>query len=92
MHAFTHVYQIALVPLYLCIREDLHLNGDWQATLLVTVQGMLYCVASLPLGMLADRFSRKRLMTVGLLLNALAFAWCSPGYSAVFIIRRRPRW
>jgi len=85
LHALTHVYQIALVPLYLRIREDLHLSGDWQATLLVTVQGVVYCVASLPLGVLADRFSRKRLMSLGLLFNALAFAGLAvaPGYGWV---------
>lgn len=73
LHAFTHVYQLALVPLYLEIRHDLQLASDWQATLLVTLQSLTYCGASLPLGVLADKISRKWLMSAGLLLNALGF-------------------
>jgi len=72
LHAITHIYQFALLPLYLAIRADLHLTGDWQATMLVTVQGVAYFGVSLPMGILADKVSRKRLLTVGTLLNALA--------------------
>lgn len=82
LHAFTHIYTIALVPLYLAIRRDLQLTADWQATLLVTVQSLVYCGASLPLGILADKVSRKWLLAAGLFLNALAFAALAfaPGY------------
>jgi predicted MFS family arabinose efflux permease len=82
LHAFTHIYTIALVPLYLAIRRDLHLMSDSQATLLVTIQSLVYCGASLPLGILADKLSRKRLLWIGLFLNALAFGALAfaPGY------------
>jgi MFS family permease len=73
LHAFTHIYQVALLPLYVLIRKDLHLTGDAQATLLVTVMGMAYFVPSYPMGMLADRFSRKKLLGLGLTINALGF-------------------
>jgi MFS family permease len=71
------------------IRTDLRLTGDWQATLLVSVQGLAYCGASLPLGILADKLSRRRLMSAGLLLNAAAFLGLAlaPGYGwAVFCV------
>lgn len=73
LHAFTHIYQVALLPLYVLIRKDLHLTSDAQATLLVTVMGMAYFVPSYPMGMLADRFSRKKLLGLGLTINALGF-------------------
>ena len=72
LHAITHIYPFTLLPLYLAIRADLKLTGDWQATMLVTVQGLAYYIASLPVGILADKMSRKRLLAVGALMNALA--------------------
>jgi MFS transporter, FSR family, fosmidomycin resistance protein len=72
LHAITHIYQFALLPLYLAIRSDLHLTGDWQATMLVTVQGVAYYIVSLPVGILADKMSRKHLLTIGAFMNALA--------------------
>jgi len=73
LHAFTHIYQVALLPLYVLIRKDLNLTGDAQATLLVTVMGVAYFLPSYPMGMLADRFSRKKLLGIGLAINALGF-------------------
>ena len=72
LHGITHIYQFALLPLYLAIRADLHLTGDWQATMLVTVQGVVYFGMSLPVGILADKMSRKKLMVIGAFMNALA--------------------
>ncbi|MFA6564845.1 MAG: MFS transporter [Verrucomicrobiia bacterium] len=72
LHAITHIYQFALLPLYLAIRADLKLTGDWQATMLVTVQGVAYYIVSLPVGILADKMSRKKLLTIGAFMNALA--------------------
>ena len=73
LHAFTHIYQVALLPLYVLIRRDLHLTSIAQSTLLVTVMGMAYFVPSYPMGMLADRCSRKKLLGAGLVINALGF-------------------
>ena len=73
LHAFTHVYQVALVPLYLTIQTDLKLSHVGQATALVSVMMISYFVPSYPMGVLADRVSRKHLLGVGLLINGLGF-------------------
>ena len=73
LHACTHVYQVALLPLYLPIQKDLRLDNVGQSTLLVTVMMAAYFLPSYPMGMLADRCSRKRLLAWGLLINALGF-------------------
>src|SRR6266702_1590450 len=82
LHAFTHLYQVALLPLYFRIQQDLKLNSVEQATLLVTVLGIAYFLPSYPLGALADRLSRKKLLTFGLAINALGFIGLSlaPNY------------
>ena len=73
LHGFTHLYQVALLPLYLRIQHDLKLSSVEQATLLVTVMGLAYFLPSYPLGALADRLSRKKLLALGLAINALGF-------------------
>ena len=73
LHAFTHMYQVALMPLYLRIETDLRLSSVEEATLLVTVMGIAYYLPSYPLGVMADRWSRKRLMAAGLAINGLGF-------------------
>ncbi len=72
LHAFTHMYQAILVPLYLLIVADLGLSGVKSAALIVTVCNCVYFVLSYPAGILADRFSRKMLLGVGLIGNAAA--------------------
>src|SRR5688500_13919601 len=74
LHAFTHAYGTILVPLYLLMESDLHLRGVWQASLLVTVYGFVYCAFSYVAGVLADRSDRKFLLGVGLVGNAAAIA------------------
>ncbi len=73
LHAFTHIYQVALMPLYLPIVRDLRLAGEGQATLMVTLMLVAYFGPSYPMGVLADRFSRKGILGWGLLVNALGF-------------------
>jgi MFS family permease len=73
LHAFTHLYGLVLIPLYLMIQADLKLATVEQATLLVTIFGAAYFLPSYPLGALADRVSRKRLMGIGLAINSLGF-------------------
>ncbi|HHX39287.1 MAG TPA: MFS transporter, partial [Armatimonadetes bacterium] len=73
LHAFTHLYPTVLPPLYYQIARDLELSGVWLATLLVSAQSLAYCLAGLPLGLLADRVSRKWLMFWGLAINGAAF-------------------
>lgn len=83
LHAFTHLYQMALIPLYLLIQRDLKLSGVEQATLLVTVMGISYFLPSYPMGVMADKFSRKKLMAIGLAINGLGFVCLglSPNYA-----------
>ena len=82
LHGFTHLYQVALLPLYLRIQQDLKLSSVEQATLLVTVMGLAYFIPSYPLGALADRLSRKKLLAAGLAINSLGFIGLSlaPSY------------
>src|SRR5688572_27895351 len=73
LHLFTHAYQLALVPLYLLLRKDFGLKSDAEAPFLVTAMGAAYFLLAYFQGMLADRFSRKRLLALGLAINAIAF-------------------
>jgi FSR family fosmidomycin resistance protein-like MFS transporter len=73
LHAFTHLYQVALMPLYLAIQHSFQLKNVGSATLLVTVQMVAYFLPSYPMGVLADRFSRKKLLGLGLAVNGLGF-------------------
>ncbi len=73
LHAFTHVYHVALLPLYLPMQRDLKLSSLEQATLPMTVMMLVYYGLSYPLGVLADRVSRKKLLGWGLFINALGF-------------------
>lgn len=73
LHAFTHVYHVALLPLYLLIQRDLRLPTVERATLLVTIMMAAYYLPSYPLGALADRFSRKKLLATGLAINGAGF-------------------
>jgi MFS family permease len=72
LHAFTHAYSVMLVPLYLLVRDDLHLTRVSSVSLIVTLYGLIYCLCSYGAGVLADRFNRKALLGIGLLGNALA--------------------
>lgn len=82
LHAFTHLYQVALLPLYLLIQKDLRLQGVGQATLLLTVLLVACFGPSYPIGVLADRYNRKRMLAIGLAINGLGFAALSlaPSY------------
>jgi len=61
------------MPLYLRIQAQLKLTSVEQATLLVSVLGLAYFLPSYPLGTLADRMSRKKLLALGLAINSLGF-------------------
>src|SRR6188472_3212188 len=73
LHGFTHVYQVALIPLYLLIRKDFALTSDGQATFFVTAMGVSYFLPSYFMGILADRANRKKLLAIGLTVNAAGF-------------------
>ncbi len=82
LHAFTHVYQVALMPLYLLIQQDLKLTSLEQATFLVTLMMYGYFIPAYPLGIAADRMNRKKLLGWGLAINSLGFVLLSfaPNY------------
>ncbi|MBK7999395.1 MAG: MFS transporter [Verrucomicrobia bacterium] len=73
LHAFTHLYQVALMPLYLPIQKSFHLDSVGSATFMVTLMMLSYFLPSYPMGVLADRFSRKKLLGLGLAINSLGF-------------------
>jgi MFS family permease len=73
LHAFTHIYQVALMPLYLLIQRDLGLSSVEHATLLLTLMMLAYFLPSYGMGVLADRFSRKKLLAAGLAVNGLGY-------------------
>ena len=73
LHAFTHLYQVALMPLYLPIQKSFGLESVGSATFLVTLLMLAYFIPSYPMGVLADRVSRKKLLGVGLAINGLGF-------------------
>src|SRR5438046_3485405 len=73
LHAFTHIYHVALMPLYLLIQRDLKLASVEQATLLLTLMMLAYFLPSYAMGALADRLSRKKLLAAGLAMNGLGY-------------------
>ena len=84
LHAFTHVYQVALLPLYLPIQKSFQLENVAASTFLVTLLMLAYFLPSYPMGVLADRVSRTKLLAIGLAINGLGFiglAW-APTYPA----------
>jgi MFS transporter, FSR family, fosmidomycin resistance protein len=87
LHAFTHIYQLALIPLYLPIQRFYHRDSVDDATLLVTVMLIAYFLPSYWMGILADRLSRTRLLAFGLLLNGLSFVGLalSPSYAMTIV-------
>ncbi|MHB9005730.1 MAG: MFS transporter [Limisphaerales bacterium] len=81
LHVFTHLYNVALLPLYLAIQRDLGLNSVEQATGLVTALMLGYVLPGFAIGVVADRWSRHRLLGLGLAVNALAFMGLSVAQS-----------
>ncbi len=73
LHGFTHVYHVALIPLYLALQADLHLKNVQEATSLVSVMMFAYFLPSYLTGMLADRVSTRALLGWGLVINSLGF-------------------
>ena len=73
LHGFTHLYHVALLPLYFQIQQDFRLGSVGQATALVTTMMAAYYLPSYFMGHLADRTSRKKLLEWGLYLNSAGF-------------------
>ena len=73
LHGFTHLYQVALMPLYLPMQKTFGLESIGSATFLVTLLMLAYFLPAYPMGVLADHFSRKKLLGLGLACNGLGF-------------------
>jgi len=73
LHAWTHAYGVALLPLYLPMARDLDLPGLDRATVLVTLMMAAYFGPSYAMGVLADRVGRKPLLVWGLVESAMGF-------------------
>ncbi len=73
LHGLNHALQLVLPPLYLAIREDLAIEGLSRVMLLGTLYFVTYAVTGLPYGILGDRFSKKKILVMGTLVNSLAF-------------------
>ena len=87
LHGFTHVYHVALLPLFLLIQKDLDLASLPHATLLQTIMMIAYFAPSYLAGILADRVDRRTLLCGGLILNALGFICLSlsPNYTLAIV-------
>ncbi|HYE18961.1 MAG TPA: MFS transporter [Tepidisphaeraceae bacterium] len=72
LHAFTHALQMLLVPLYLMVKDSLHLPGVKSVALVVAAYYVTYFGLSYFAGVLSDRFDRKILLAVGLIGNSAA--------------------
>ena len=87
LHAFTHIYHVVLLPLYLLMQRDFGFTNVGQVTALVTVLMAAYYLPSYFLGVLADRASRKHLLAWGLAINALGFVALAfaPNYACALV-------
>jgi MFS family permease len=73
LHGLNHALQLVLPPLYLAMRDDLGMGGLSRIMLLGTIYFVTYAVTGLPYGILGDRFSKKKILVVGTLVNSVAF-------------------
>ena len=73
LHAFTHSFHVVLMPLYLSIQRDFGFDSVAQATLLMTVLMVSYFLPSYLMGAISDRYDRRWILGVGLVVNGLGF-------------------
>lgn len=87
LHCFTHLYMVALIPIYLPIQKEFKLSTVDQVTSLVTIQMMAYFLPSIYIGKLADKLSRKTLLSIGIFINSLSFIGIgiAPSYAAAML-------
>jgi MFS family permease len=87
LHGMNHALQVALPPLFLAIQDELGISGLGPVMAFGTVYFAVYGVMNLPYGFMVDRFSKKKVLALGSLINALAFvlAGLAPSYG-VFMV------
>ena len=86
LHGLNHALQLALPPLYLAIRDDLRLEGLSPVMLLGTIYFVVYAVSGIPYGFIADRFSKKKTLVLGTLVNSLAFVLIAYSHSYAVLV------
>ena len=80
---FNYVDRQMVFPLFPLIKEEFSVS-DFELGLLGTVFMLVHSLASLPLGYLADRVHRPRLIAVGVLLWSVMTFFC--GLAPAFIV------
>ena len=81
LHGFTHLYNVALIPLYVRIEQDLGLASLAQATFLMTAMMTAYFLPSYPVGAAIERIGRRRALGWGLVVNGIGFVILSQARS-----------
>ncbi len=83
--ADRHLLSMLVEP----IKADLHLNDIEIGLLQGFAFSALYAVVGVPLGMLADRMSRKRIMAAGVIVWSACTAFCglSSNFLQIFLMR-----
>ena len=74
----------------LCLRRSLHISNT-DIGLLVTVSSLVAAVASLPFGVMADRFRRTRTLGLAVLAWGVAMVWSATVSSFGKLLLARPR-
>ena len=71
------------------IRHDLHVDDTGMSLLLGLAFAMVYGVAGLPLGVLADRMSRRNLLAAGVAVWSVGTLMCglAPSFAVLFAAR-----
>lgn len=89
VYTFNFLDRVVLGMLVAPIKEGLHLNDTELGLLGGTAFALFYTALGIPVGRLADRLSRVRIMTVALALWSAATALCglAHGFRALFLGR-----
>jgi MFS family permease len=71
------------------IREDLNINDFWFSQLTGTAFAVLYSFLGIPIGILADRANRKRIIAVGIAIWSIMTALCGTArtFGTLFLFR-----
>jgi len=88
-YAFSIVDRTALGLLVQPIEADLHISDTLMGLLQGTAFALFYAVLGLPLGLLADRINRRRLITAGIAVWSAATMACglASGFAGLFAAR-----
>ena len=88
-YLFSFVDRIILGFLVIPIKADLGVSDAAMGLLLGIAFAIFYTLMGLPIGWLADRFSRKRIIAIGVFLWSLATAACglASSFGQLFIAR-----